>query len=185
MKNGCLINIKENCLKAECFKGGILKEKSVFKIKARKEKLTLSRTRKSHPYFKDKYWKNGGPCPPGQYYLFYRFRKEKGKLRERLELTRRKPEKMVVNEDDTNDLPFLFRQSHLKFKQSVDRTNIQIHQGSESEGCFILSKQKKFYQMVIPFLKVDLPAKVKVDDYWQTFQGRKEKELYRQAKNSI
>jgi len=142
----------------------------VFKIKTRKENLIIK---------KSLYWRNGGPCPPGEYYLFYRYRKENGKIRDRLELCQDKPKKVIVNEDSKGNINILKKQGLLKFKKSANRTNIQIHGGSKSKGCFVISDYKKLYKIVLDLLKKGTIVKVKVDDYWKTEKGKKEIKEYK------
>ena len=141
----------------------------VFKIKTRKEGLIKK---------KDPYWKDGGPCPPGLYYLFYRYRKEKGKIRDRLELCQDKPKKVIVNEDEKGNIGILKKQGLFKFKKSPNRTNIQIHGGNKSKGCFVISDYKKLYKIVLDLLKKGIIVKVKVDDYWKTEKGKREIKEY-------
>lgn len=142
-------------------------ENKVFKIKARKQILTKIKK-------KDLYWENGGPCPPGEYYLFYRYRKENGRTRDRLELCQIKPKRVIVDEDNKDNIDILKEQGLLKFEKSADRTNIQIHGGSKSKGCFVISDYKKLYKIVLDFFEKGIVVKIKVDDYWKTEKGRRE-----------
>jgi len=142
----------------------------VFKIKTRKEDLIKK---------EDPYWKNGGPCPPGEYYLFYRYREENGKIRDRLELCQDKPKKVIVDEDSKGNINILKKQALLKFKKSANRTNIQIHGGSKSKGCFVISNYKELYKIVLDFLKKEIIVKIKVDDYWKTEKGKREIKEYK------
>lgn len=144
-------------------------EDRVFKIKTRKQTLTKRQTKK-----KDPYWENGGPCPPGEYYLFYRYREENGKTRDRLELCQAKPQKVIVNEDDWGNVNILKKQGLLRFKKGADRTNIQIHGGSKSKGCFVISHYKELYKIVLDFFEKGIVVKIKVDDYWKTEKGKRE-----------
>ena len=142
----------------------------VFKIKTRKQDLIKK---------KDPYWKNGGPCPPGEYYLFYRYREENGRIRDRLELCQDKPKKVIVNEDNNGNINILKKQSFLKFKKSDNRINIQIHGGSKSKGCFVINNYKELYKIVLDLFKKGIIVKIKVDDYWKTEKGKREIKEYK------
>ncbi|MEA2113464.1 MAG: hypothetical protein U9P63_02315 [Patescibacteria group bacterium] len=150
------------------------KETKVFKIQHRKQSLTKNRLKNNSLYLQDPYWKNGGPCPPGNYYLFYRYRIENGKNRDRLEFCQTKPDKLIINEDNGKNAEILKRQGCLKFKNSADRTNIQIHGGNKSRGCFVIKNSKTFYGIVKNFLRDGYLVKIKVDDYWKAREGKKE-----------
>ena len=65
-----------------------------------------------------------------------------------------------------------------KFKKSPNRTNIQIHGGNKSKGCFVISDYKKLYKIVLDLLKKGIIVKVKVDDYWKTEKGKREIKEY-------
>ncbi|MBU2472721.1 DUF2778 domain-containing protein [Patescibacteria group bacterium] len=145
-------------------------EDRVFKIKTRKQDLIKK---------KDPYWKNGGPCPPGEYYLFYRYREENGRIRDRLELCQDKPKKVIVNEDNNGNINILKKQSFLKFKKSDNRINIQIHGGSKSKGCFVINNYKELYKIVLDLFKKGIIVKIKVDDYWKTEKGKREIKEYK------
>lgn len=165
MNKNIFVKIKGAELKIE-YNG----EKKVFEIKHRKQNLAKSNS----SYLQDLYWENGGPCPPGNYYLFCRYRLENSKHRERLEFCQTKPKKSVINEDNKKDAEILKRQGHLKFKNSADRTNIQIHGGNQSRGCIVIKNSKAFYKIVKRFLRDGYLVKVQVDDYWKTKKGKEE-----------
>jgi len=141
------------------------KQEKEFKIIARKEKLTN---------FKNPYWK-GGPCPPGEYYLFHRQKNDK--KGNRIELSQRKPKKLIQREHYVWGINILnpFKKANvLRFKNSPNRTNIQIHGGRKSKGCLVIEKAKEFEKDILFLFQRGINVKIKVDDYWKTKGGKKE-----------
>lgn len=172
MNKNIVVEIKGAELRIEYNKEDGTREKKVFEIKHRKQKSQL---KNSH----NPYWKNGGPCPPGDYYLFHRHRTKNGKNRDRLEFCQTKPNKLIIDENDKKNTEILREQGCLKFKNSDNRTNIQIHGGNSSKGCIVIKNSKAFYEIVKSFLKDGYLIKVKVDDYWKTQEGKKEIKRYK------
>ena len=169
MDKNIFVKIKETELKVE--HNG---EKKIFGIKHRKQSLIKNQLKNNYFYLQNLYWENGGPCPPGDYYLFFRYRLENGKKRDRLEFCQSKPDKLIINEDDKKNDEILKKQGYLKFKNSPDRTNIQIHGGNKSRGCIIIKNSKAFYTIVKRFLEDGYLVKMQVDDYWKTKKGKEE-----------
>ena len=100
-----------------------------------------------------------GPCPPGIYYIFYRLR-ESG---DRLELCQEKPKELFT---------FNHEQGILFSEKGTKRTNIQIHLGTKSKGCILISKKHKdLYWKLLKLVSEKLNKKeiikIKVDDYWK------------------
>ena len=174
MNKSVLVKIKETELKIQYDRENGNRKEKTFEIQHRKQNLTKSQLEDSCLYLQDPYWENGGPCPPGNYYLFHRYRSENGKIRERLEFCQTRPRKLIINEDDEGGVEILKKQGYLKFENSADRTNIQIHGGSKSKGCIVIKNPKAFYEIVKEFLKEGHLIKIEVDDYWKTQKGKKE-----------
>ncbi len=137
----------------------IVKEKS-FSVKVSRKVL---KSKKELEKEGDLYGKEG-PCPPGEYYVFYRLRAGI----DRLELTQEKPKELFT---------WNHKQGVLFSPKGTKRTNIQIHLGIKSKGCILISyKRKKEYfkllKMVADALNKGETVKVIVDDYWKWLEKR-------------
>ena len=102
----------------------------------------------------DKYGTNSY-CPPGEFYIFYRLRKDG----DRLELCQKKPKELFT---------WNHKQGVLYSPKGTKRTNIQIHLGTKSKGCILIKDKSKFFkllQIVADALNKGEEVKIKVDDY--------------------
>ena len=100
-----------------------------------------------------------GPCPPGEYYIFYRLRVGG----DRLEFSSNKPKELITF-DHTQGILFSPKGSR--------RTNIQIHLGTKSKGCILIEKKnQKMYWDLLKLVSEKLNkkelVKIKVDEYWK------------------
>lgn len=151
-----IIKVKRNSLKV------YEKDKNIF------ETPVVRKTQRSYKELKKKgdiYGKQG-PCPPGEFYVFYRAR-EKG---DRLELCETKPKSLITSDH---------KQGVIITKAGTERTNIQIHSGKISKGCILIrniSKFKELREIIKRYLENGILVKIIIDDYWkEKTKGKRKK----------
>lgn len=114
-----------------------------------------------------------GPCPPTDekdFYVFYRKRKSKtGRNEDRLELSQEKPKKLITESSS---------QGRVKSRKGKVRENIQIHFGRVSKGCILIKSKVEFNKLlnlIKGYLEEGVHVRIKIDDYWRTREGQKQK----------